>query len=81
MRTGGTELWGSHECDKTGQLRKDFNFNVHKNRVDEKENKPKEERVETNAVVHGLIVETWKEDEERYVFVFGGEGECWCTET
>ena len=47
--TAGTGVLESHECDKTGQLRKDCS--VYKKRVDEKEIKPKEERVETHAVV------------------------------
>ena len=42
-------------------------------RVDEKENKLEGERVETNAVVQGSMVEAWEYDEERYVFVLGNE--------
>ena len=44
---------------------------MYKKRVEEKENKPKGERVETNAVVQGSMVETWEYDDEGYVFVFG----------
>ena len=46
---------------------------MHKNRVDQKENKPKGERVETNAVVQGSMIETREYDDERRVFVFGDE--------
>ena len=63
LMTAGTGVWASHECDKTGQLRKDCS--VCKKRVDEKENTPKGERVETNAVVQGSMVESWEYDDER----------------
>ena len=46
---------------------------MYKKHVDEKENKPKGERVGTNAVVQGSIVEKWEYDDEWYVFVFGDE--------
>ena len=70
LTTACTGVWECHECDKTGQLRKDCS--VYKKRVDEKE-KPKGERVETNAAVQGSVVETWEYDDERYVFVLGDE--------
>ena len=70
LTTACTGVWEFHECDQTGQLRKDCS--VYKKRVDEKE-KPKGERVETNAAVQGSVVETWEYDNEWYVFVLGDE--------
>ena len=57
----GTERWESHECNKPGQLIKDCS--VYKRRIVEKENKPKGKRVETTAVVQGVMVETLKYDD------------------
>ena len=61
IRTGcllmtGIERWESHECNKPGQLRK--YCSVCKKRIAEKGNKPKGKRVETTAVVQGVMVET-----------------------
>ena len=46
---------------------------MYKMRIAEKGNKPNGERAKTTAVVQGLMVETWKYDDENYVFVFGNE--------
>ena len=68
----GIERWESHECNKPGQLRKDRS--VCKKRTAEKGNKPKGKRVETTAVVQGVMVETLECDdgistESRFGFV------------
>ena len=49
----GCERWESHKCNKTGQLRTDCS--VYKKCIAEKRNKPKGKRVETAAVVKGLM--------------------------
>ena len=66
IRTGclmmtGVESWESREGNKPGQLRKDCS--VYKKRIAEKGNKPKGERVETTAVVQGVMVETSEYDD------------------
>ena len=68
----GCERWESHTCNKTGQLRPDCS--VYKKRIAEKRNKPKGKRVETAAVVKGLMVEQVEHDdgmliESRFGFV------------
>ena len=62
----GVERWESHERNKHGQLRKDCS--VYKQRIVEKRNRPEGERFETTAVVRVVVVETWKYDNEDYVF-------------
>ena len=64
--------WYSHECNKPGQLRKDCS--VCKKRIAEKGKKTKRKRVETRAVVQGVMVETLGYDggmliESRFSFV------------
>ena len=49
----GVERWESHECNKLGQLRTDCS--VCKKRIAKKGNKPKGERVETTAVMQGVM--------------------------
>ena len=68
----GVERWELHECNKPGQLRKDCS--VCNKRIAEKGNKPRGKRVETTAVVQGVMVETLEYDdgmliENRFGFV------------
>ena len=67
----GVGRWDSHECNKPGQLREDCS--VYKKRIAEKGNKPEGESVETTTVVQVVMDETWKYEDDDYVFVFGSE--------
>ena len=53
----------SHECNKLGQLQTDYS--VYKKHI--------AERTGTTAAVQGVMVETWKYENEDYVFQFGHE--------
>ena len=55
LMMAGIERWECHECNKTGQMRKDCS--VYEKRIAETGNKPKGKRVETTAVVQGVMVE------------------------
>ena len=57
----GIERRESHDCTKPGQLRTDCS--VHKKHIAEKGNKPKGKRVETTAVVQGVMVDTSEYDD------------------
>ena len=54
-------MFDDDEGNKPGQLRKDCS--VYKRRMAEKGNKPKGKRVETTAVVQGVMVETLTYDD------------------
>ena len=58
----GIERWESHECNKPGQLR--TVYSVYKKSI--------AERAETTAVavMQGVMVKTWKYDDEDNVFEF-----------
>ena len=72
LMMAGIERWESHECNKLGQLRKDSS--VYKKRIVEKGNRPKGEKiVQTSVAVREVMVETWKYDNEDFVFVFRNE--------
>ena len=58
----GTERWESHECNKPGQLQTDYR--VYKKRI---------AGGTEEAVVQGVMVETWEYEDEDYVFEFGHE--------
>ena len=71
LMMAGVGRWDFHECNKPGQLREDCS--VYKKRIAEKGNKPEGESVETTTVVQVVMDETWKFEDDDYVFVFGSE--------